>query len=93
MTFHNTIHFRWAITRRHTSKRWAIQVSAGRLFIGHSVGLGGPLGNGGQGVSCLLESWGWRLLITGTVDRAGLATVVEWSAVFDLITESFIFSN
>ena len=49
-----------------------------RIYINPFVGLltgcqitpatGRALEDGGGGVSNLLESWGWRMLITGTVD-------------------------
>ena len=74
--------FWWCWTHVHRNRGLCSQVT------------GRALGYGGRGVSCLLETWGWRLLITGTGDWAGLVTVAEWSAVFDLITHCFfIFCN
>ena len=66
-----------------------------RLFIGAEdcAGqvTGRALGDGGRMVSYLNADVGWRLLITGTWDLAGFVTVVEWAAVFDLITDCFLF--
>ena len=62
------------------------------MEIGHGAGqvTGGTLEDGARGFSCR-ECCYRRLLFTGTGERAGMVTVVEWAAVFDLATDCFLF--